>query len=249
VTPDLSVLGGLLSPGAAVAALLLTAAAAFVQAGLGVGFGLVAAPLLALLDPALAPAPVIWLGATVAALSAWRERARIAWGEVGTGLIGRFAGVAAATGALALLPDRDAFATLFGALTLAAVALSASGWRVAFTRARLVGMATLSGLMGTITSIGAPPMAILYAERPPGAARPTLQAFFAIGAASSLVALHASGWADWRDPARAAVLAPGMLAGVALARRWEGGLERRWKPALLALAGCAAAALIARGLG
>jgi uncharacterized membrane protein YfcA len=239
---------GLLSPTVAAAALALAAAAAFVQAGFGVGFGLVAAPLLALLDPALAPAPVIWLGATTAALSAWRERAGIVWGEVGTGLAGRVAGVALATAVLAALPDREAFAALFGALTLAAVALSAAGWRMRFSRGRLVGMATLSGLMGTITSIGAPPMAILYAERAPAAARPTLQAFFALGAGASLVGLHASGWADWRDPARALLLAPGMLAGVALARRHADRLERRWRPALLALAGCAAAALVARGL-
>jgi uncharacterized membrane protein YfcA len=243
-----SAISGLLAPETAFAALALAAAAAFVQAGMGVGFGLIAAPLLALLDPALAPAPVIWLGATVAAMSAWRERAGVVWGEVGLGFAARACGVAAAAGALALLPDRDAFATLFGVMTLAAVGLSAAGWRMRFTRPRLAGMAALSGLMGTITSIGAPPMAILYAGRAAGQARPTLQAFFALGAGASLIALHASGWADWRDPARAALLAPGMLTGVWAARRWGDRLERGWRPALLAISGAAAAALIARGL-
>lgn len=64
-------------------------AAAVVQFGLGFGFGMVAAPLLALIDPAMVPAPVLMIGLVTSAMAAWRERAAIAWGEVWTATLGR----------------------------------------------------------------------------------------------------------------------------------------------------------------
>ncbi|MGI9401798.1 MAG: TSUP family transporter, partial [Rhizobiaceae bacterium] len=75
--------------------------AAIVQAGLGMGFGLLAAPLLALVNPELVPAPSLILGFLTAAWGAWRERGGIVWNEVGIGVIGRAAGVGIATFVLA----------------------------------------------------------------------------------------------------------------------------------------------------
>ena len=59
--------------------------AAVVQVGLGMGFGLTAAPLLALLDPDLVPAPTLFLGLATTSWGAFIERERINWREVGTG--------------------------------------------------------------------------------------------------------------------------------------------------------------------
>lgn len=229
-------------------ALVVIVFASVVQFGLGLGFGLVAAPLLALLDPRLVPAPTLWLGLATATLAAVRERGAIVWGEVLTGVPGRAAGVGLAALLLAALPDRQSFALVFGGLVGLAVALSAAGLSMPFTRAGLLAMSVVSGLMGTITSVGAPPLAILYQGRPAATARPTLSAFFAIGCALSLGGLWAAGWTGWRDLALAALLAPGMLAGLWLSRRLAGRLDRRFRPALLGLAGAAAVLLVARGL-
>jgi hypothetical protein len=109
-------------------------------------------------------------------------------------------------------------------------------------------MATVSGIMGTITSVGAPPLAIVYQDRPAAEARPTLAAFFALGCGISLAGLYLSGWADWRNFMLAIVMAPAMLAGLAVARRIGGRFDRRYRPALLAISGTAAIVLIARGL-
>ena len=51
-------------------------------------------------------------------------------------------------------------------------------------------------MAGTATSIGGPPLAILYQHHHPGVLRPTLAAYFAIGAALSLVGLGVAGQLD-----------------------------------------------------
>jgi uncharacterized membrane protein YfcA len=129
-----------------------------------------------------------------------------------------------------------------------AVAMSVFGRRIAFTRPNLVGMSALSGLMATITSVGAPPLALIYQDRPAGEARPTLAAFFALGCLFALAGLTATGHAGLRDVALAALMLPPMLAGLWVARRLRGRFDRRYRPALLAVAGVAAVLLIVRGV-
>lgn len=221
---------------------------AFVQAGLGMGFGQAAAPLLALIDPHLVPGPVLMLGLVTALWGAWRERPRIVWNEVGTGSVGRAAGALAAVAVLSVLPDRKTFMLIFGLLIALSVIMTVAGWRLLFTRLNLIAMGTISGLTGTITSIGAPPLAIVYADREPADARPTLSAFFAIGCAISLAGLFAAGWSGPGDVTLAALMIPPMIAGTLVAGLVKNRFDRRYRPLLLLLAGSAAIILIARGI-
>ncbi len=61
------------------AVFLIVLAASVVQAGLGMGFGLTAAPLLALIDPHLVPVPTLILGMVTAGMGAWRQHVSINW--------------------------------------------------------------------------------------------------------------------------------------------------------------------------
>jgi uncharacterized membrane protein YfcA len=229
-------------------AFVILMVASIVQAGLGMGFGLTASPLLALIDPHLVPVPTLIMGMVTAGLGGWRERGSIIWPEVGIGMAGRLVGVACGALVLSLLVDRKAFMLVFGIMVGVAVLLSLSGWRWKFSTSSLVAMGWLSGLMGTITSVGAPPLALIYQDRQPGAARPTLSAFFALGCAASLAGLALTGWAHPGDLLIALAMVPPMLAGVFAARRIGGRLDRRFRPALMAISGIAALILIARGL-
>jgi len=228
--------------------LAIVFAAAIVQFGLGMGFGMVAAPMLAVLDPELVPVPTLILGLATATLASVRERRAIIWSEVRVGVLGRALGAALAAAILARLTDRDTFGMIFGAMIALAVLLSVAGFRLPFTRVGLVGMAALSGLMGTITSVGAPPMAIVYQDRPGREARPTLSAFFAIGCVMSLVGLWAAGWLGMRDVMLAGLMTPGLLAGYVVSGRLTGRFDRRYRGALLAVSGLAACVLVVRGL-
>ncbi len=228
--------------------LVICFVAAIVQFGLGMGFGLTAAPLLAVLDPELVPASTLLIGLATSAAGAVRERHAIVWREVWIAAAGRLAGIAVATFVLVNLADRGLFSLLFGCMIALAVVLSVAGWRAGFSVRSLLAMGAISGLMGTITSVGAPPLAIVYQDRPAAEARPTLAAFFAVGCALSLAGLYAAGWLGLRELTLAALMSPAVVAGYFASLRLKGRLDRRFRPALLAIAGIAAAILIVRGL-
>ncbi|ADZ69748.1 sulfite exporter TauE/SafE family protein [Polymorphum gilvum] len=225
----------------------IVALAAILQASVGMGFGMLAAPLLALIDPTLVPGPMLVLGFVTAAIGALRERRGIDWGELRIGFTGRVVGAAAAVALLASLPDRSLFSLIFGLLVAFAIVLSVSGWKIAFTRVNLFALSTVSGLMGTITSVGAPPMALLYQHRDVLTARPTLNALFACGMIAGLAGLGLSGWIGWRDVGTAALLVPGMATGFYLSRYTARFVDRRFRHAALGLAFAAGVLLIVRG--
>lgn len=226
----------------------IVTAAAVVQAGLGMGFGIMAAPLLALVAPQFVPVACIWMGLFTAAWTAAANRQGIAWAEVGLGAIGRGVGVAVGVWLIAALSELVSFSLVFGIMVGLAVLITVAGRPMAFTRPRMVAMATLSGVMGTITSVGAPPMALVYQGRAPHAARPTLAGFFTVGCVLSLAGLTLAGLAGLRDLLLALLMLPPLMFGVWIAGRTRTRFDARFRPLLLAISGGAAVLLIVRGL-
>nr|WP_276562512.1 sulfite exporter TauE/SafE family protein [Hoeflea prorocentri] len=223
-------------------------AGSIVQSGLGMGFGLTVAPLLALLNPELVPAPTLFLGMLTAAWGALAERAHIRWNEVAVATGGRLIGAVLGLVLLLIVSTASGFSLLFGAMVLVAVGLSAAGRSLPFNWGSLGSMGFISGAMGTITSVGAPPLALVYQGREPDAARATLAAFFAIGCGISLAGLYWAGWAGWRDAALALAMLPPMFAGLWVARFFRLRFLRWYRPWLLGVAGMAGILLVLRGL-
>ncbi|MDD9908933.1 MAG: sulfite exporter TauE/SafE family protein [Ahrensia sp.] len=219
-----------------------------VQAGLGMGFGLTVAPVLALIDPALVPVAVLYLGMITAVAAAVSERSAIVWREVGIGMMGRTAGIVLGTWVLLQLDDRALFSLVFGCLILVAVSFSAIGLTLALNQRNLLGMGVISGFMGVITSVGAPPLALIYQNRIAKSARPTLGTFFALGGLFSLMSLYATGYAGLDDLWMALVMLPASLFGTWLGQRLRGRFDTRYRPALLIMAATASALLIWRGV-
>ena len=221
---------------------------AVLQSAIGMGFGLTAAPILALVDTALVPGPILVLGVVTATLAVVVDDGRVRWREVGLCTAGRLAGSVIAVGLLALIAGRSSFNIVFGTTIVAAVLLSFAGWRLAFSTANLIAMGGVSGLMGTITSVGAPPLAMIYQDHAAREARSTLSAFFAIGCVVSFAGASIAGWAAPRDFVTAALLLPAVFAGVAVARVAKRQVDRRFRTALLAISGAAGLALVVKGL-
>ncbi|HSG93988.1 MAG TPA: TSUP family transporter, partial [Afifellaceae bacterium] len=138
---------------------------AVIQSSIGMGFGLTVAPVLAVLNQDLVPGPILVMGFLTAGAGALREWRHVDAGEVGTALAGRLAGGVVATWVITILPDRSTFSLLFGLTILAMLALAVAGWRMAFTMTNLAAMGWVSGLTGTITGVGAPPLAMVYQDR------------------------------------------------------------------------------------
>ncbi|RCV52363.1 sulfite exporter TauE/SafE family protein [Marinitenerispora sediminis] len=219
---------------------------AVVQGGVGLGLGLVAAPVVALLDPGLMPGSVLVVTAVLPLLTVAAEWRHMDWRGVGWALAGRVPGTAAGVWVVAALPA-DALGLAVGVLVLAAAALTASGIRLRPTPVTLGVAGAVSGVTGTATSVGGPPIALVYQRERGPTVRATLGGYFAVGVAASLAALAAGGQLDARQAAAGAALVPFAVAGFLLARPvrrvLDGAVLRRTLLALVAVSG---ALLVAR---
>lgn len=245
--PDPSVLAVLDWPSLPVAFAVVVVAAA-TQASLGVGFGIVAAPVLAIVDPELVPGSVMMLGTLTALVVAVRERAAFQFANVGYALGGQI--LFSLLGALtASLLSSQLFLLVFAALILAAVGLSLSGLRVEPTRRNLFLAGSASGFMGTLTAVGTPPLAIVYQYAPGAEVRANLSAFFAVGGFISILSLAGFGVFGLHDLALSLQLLPAMLVGYLLSPLVTRHTDRDWmRPAMLALCIGAAALLLVKGV-
>lgn len=229
-------------------ALIAVTVGALAQGSLGFGLGMLAAPVLALVDRSLVPGPLLLLGITITAVVAWRERGELDWRGIRWALVGRVLGTAGGVVLVARLGP-DGLAIALASIIIVAVGLSLVGLSVRPTPATLLGAGTLSGVMGTLTSIGGPPMALLYQRELAARLRSTLAGFFLFGAVLAAVALAIAGRIGPGEVRNGAVLLPGLFLGLALSGRLRPHLDRGWtRPLVLTLSTCAAAVLLVDAL-
>jgi uncharacterized membrane protein YfcA len=103
--------------------------------------------------------------------------------------------------------------------------------------------------MGTATSIGGPPMAIVYQRQAGAQLRATLAGYFLFGAAFSLLMLTVAGEFAGEELAHGLVLLPGVLVGFSLSRGVARVLDRgHTRAAVLAFSALSSIVLIGREL-
>lgn len=224
---------------AAMAAVVFGAAVA--QGVGGVGFAMFAAPVAAMFFPQLAPGPLLTLGGFISLLTALRERAAIDWPAVAYALAGRAVGTLIAIYAMARFAPQ-ALGVLFACMILIAVALSVAGLRFTATPGRVSGAGVASGIMGTMTSVGAPPIAIVLQHAAPDRLRATLGMVLFLGSIFSLAMLALAKRYTGYHVGLALSLAPFLLAGFAVSNRLRTLLPPRAVRGVL-LAACAVGAV------
>ena len=217
-------------------------AGATVQSLVGLGLGLVAAPVITIVQPELMPEVMLWLACTYPLVTLAAEREDIHWAGLGWSLPTRLLGTAVGVAAVAAFSTR-VLGLLVAVMVLAAVLVTWLAVRLPITRGSLMTAGLVSGFSGTATSIGGPPMAILYQDRPPRQIRTTLAVYFMVGAGLSLAGLALAGQLDLRRALLAACLAPVLPFGAVLGRVLRRRLpEDRVRGAVLLV--CAASALV-----
>lgn len=225
---------------------LAVATGAAVQGAVGIGFALVAAPLLALIDPALVPGPILVASFGLTSITALRERHAIDAAGLGWSLVGRVPGSVCGALLLAALSPATANAAIAATLLLA-VGITASGVRVACNAGSLVGAGLASGVMGTVSSAGGPPLALLYQYAPGPELRSTLGTLLLAGVVVSMASLAFVGRFGLWEITSGLSLLPGMFTGFALSRPLavvlDGGYTRR---AVLSVSAVAGASLLLR---
>lgn len=136
---------------------------ATLQGTVGFGMGIVASPFLVLLDERFVPAPILLSTLVLTTFLTLRERHAVDIRGLRWALVGRVVGTVVAGMVLTVLPA-DRMTVVFGGFVLVGVLMSASGLRFHPHPHVLAGAGMLSGIMGTIASIGGPPMALVYQD-------------------------------------------------------------------------------------
>ncbi|CAN5834704.1 sulfite exporter TauE/SafE family protein [soil metagenome] len=212
-----------------------------VQATVGIGMGLIAAPLLVTADPDFVPGAILIAVVPLSVGVVAAEHDRVDWRGCATALVGRVPGTVLGAVAVAVMSER-ALAVLIAGTVLAAVGVSLAGVRFATTTRSLLVAGVASGFGGTATGVGGPPMALTYQRQDPATLRATLAVFFLAGSALSIATLIVTGEIESRQLRLATALVPGVIAGVLVARP----LRRRLDPSRIrgfVLALCVAAAV------
>ena len=143
----------------------------------------------------------------------------------GWALLGHVPGATAGALLVAAVSPRVLSLVLAGTVLLA-VLLSVLGWHPQPRPASVAVAGAASGLLGTATAIGGPPMALVWHGSSRAKLRGTMSAFFLVGAVLSLIALTAVGAIDQRTLRFAAVLFPAMVVGFALSNAVNGRIDR-----------------------
>jgi hypothetical protein len=116
-----------------------------------------------------------------------------------------------------MLPHR-ALAILLAAVVLGGVVVTSFGWIPAPRRRNVVLAGAASGVLGTATAIGGPPMALVWQRNTGARLRGTMSGFFLVGSVMSIAALAATGAIDARTMWGFTVLIPAAVTGYLLSR-------------------------------
>ena len=219
---------------------LIVMVASAVQTAVGIGFGLIAVPLLALIDIRLIPGPTLFVSLFLALTMTSVGRAAIDRKEMSRIFVGLVIGTVFGGLALAIAPP-DYLPDLFGGMILVAVVVSLLGVEVKVSDRNLIASGTAAGMMGTMSGIHGPPLALLYQYDKPDKVRVMIASAFAFGYTISIVALHFTGYFGWVEFKLAIFLFPGLAAGYVLPKLFTGVVpDKSLRTGILVIAGFSA---------
>jgi uncharacterized membrane protein YfcA len=218
----------------------VVALAAAVQGSIGFGFAIAAAPVLMLVDASLVPGPLLVCGLPLTAAILFREHAHLELRSVAWALSGNALGTAAAAWVL-VRSTPSSLSLVFGLIVLAAVALNVTGLRPRLTPRNSILAGVTGGFMGTATTIGGPPIALLYQGEAASRMRADLSAYFLVSMLFTAVALVNVDRLGWAELQRGLQLVPGTVVGFLVSSWLAPRLHREWtrRVVLTAAAGCA----------
>lgn len=190
---------------------------AFVQGSTGMGFAMISAPVVGLIDPSLIPVMLLVLMIPLNAYVAARERRDIDWHGVKWISAGRLAGTFVGLWILVVV-NLHQLMLLIGWSTVLAAVVALLAPRFTPNRTALTAVGVVTGVTETSTGIGGPPYALAYQHRPGPELRSTVAVCFLVGEVISLIVLAAAGQVESWTLLVTAGLLPFLAAGSFLSR-------------------------------
>lgn len=185
---------------------------AFVQGAVGVGFALIAAPVIGLVEPGLLPVSLLILMLPLNAYLAWRERPALDSNGAIWITAGRIAGAVGGVWILSRISTHD-LNLFIGASTVAAAVATLCAPAFAPGRNAFMAAGAVTGITETATGIGGPALAMVFQHYQAPALRSTIALCFAIGEAVSLGMLSVTGQITPDKFVSALQLVPAVIVG------------------------------------
>ena len=231
-----------------VLAFLIATLGALLQGSVGFGLGLLSVPLLVLIHPVYVPGPVLLAAFFLNFFILLRERHAIRIKNLHWAVVGRIVGAVIGALLLLVIPQKSV-SIMFGVMVLTAIAINLAGFNLKMTSKNIFGAGIASGIMGTTSSIGGPPMALIYQKQKGPTIRGTLSGIFIFGTIVSLIALSVIGRFGLREIKATAVLIPGVVLGFLLSNSSTKILDRGFtRPAVLVTSAVSGIVVILRNL-
>jgi len=216
---------------------------ATLQSLAGFGIAVIAAPVLVLIDPNFLAAPILLFGCSLSLLNTLRYRNKLLIQKTKITLFGRLVGSVVGILLLSLLAPQF-FAVSFALLVMLSVALTYRKFEVTHCPRNLMIAGFFSGVMGTTTGVGGPPIAIVYQNSPLPNARAELGLFFLIGTIVSLVLLALGGHISAKQLQLTWPLMPAIFVGFALSTLLEKHFKQHYLKPIIALLSVISSVLI-----
>jgi len=234
--------------GAFVVAATAVSVGAVVQGSIGFGLNLLSAPFVAIVVPRALPATLVLVAFPLAVTLLAREHAHVHRRALPWLVLGAVPGTTLGLLIVGHVSSTE-LAIVVGSITLLGVALSVLSPPVAVTPATAFAAGLVSNVFGTASSVGGPPVGLLFQHHPGPEARSTLSGFFATSALLSLIGYVLTGNITVDQLRFAAELLPFMVGGFWISRHLHGRVDQGWlRPTVLALSATAGAVAILRAV-
>ena len=195
----------------------------------------------------MVPGPLLAASLANTLLIAFRDRSGIDRSALSWALVGRVPGTALGAFLLVKVFSQWGLSVFLASVILVGVALSVTPIRLPRGRSIIAVGGFVSGVSGTSTGVGGPPVALTLQHVEPRRLRGTLSVYFLVAASLSLVFLAAWGEFGTTHLLAVAVLVPGQLFGYLVSGRLVRYLDRGYtRPALLLISVAAALSLLIR---
>ncbi len=226
----------------------VTFVAATVQATIGVGFAICSVSILSLVDPRLAPAPQLLIALPLTLSMAFRERASIQTKGIFWIMAGRLPGTGAGV-ALLTLATKQALDLLIGGAILLAAGILATGASIPRNPKTEFAAGFTSAVSAMVSSIGGPPLAMLYRGSSGPVLRANMAVVFTLGLLLTIGGRLSAGALGLADLKVALALSPGLILGVYCSKFLMGRVEGRpLKMGILIVCALAAAGILVKTL-
>ena len=220
------------------------------QSMFGMGWGMIAAPFLALLDPYLIPSTIVFLGFFAALYPSIRYFKDIHWKTFKPSMGGRIFGSILAGWIAAYVVASGKIEIIIGSVLLISILISVITIKRITQNFRNHFIAgTASGILGTIVGVGGAPMGIIYQNEDPSIVRANNNLFFTLGSFISFIILLLADVIKFYHIIYGFLMLPPLLLASYTSRFLLTYASKILKPYILSICSLSSLLLVLRGLG